>query len=71
MRDVLVFALGAIAGGVIAGMLIKPSDCCVRVAAGIRTEVGDQLGPAAVAVGDVVGFWKYGPGLLTALGVEP
>jgi len=71
MRDVLVFALGAIAGGVLAGMLIAPSDCCVRVAAGVREKVGDQLGPTAQAAGDLLGFWKYTPGLLTALGVAP
>lgn len=71
MRDVFLVAFGVALGGFVAGILIQPSDCCVRVAAGVRERVGDELGPVAQAVGDLFGVWKYAPGALTALGVEP
>ncbi len=71
MKSALLVLVGVGVGAGVAGLLIKPSDCCVRVAAGVRTEVGSKLGSGAVAVGDAVGLWKYTPGLLSFLGVKP
>lgn len=71
MNAALAFALGAGVGLFAARFLMQPSDCCVRVAAGVRAEVGDKLGAGAVAVGDALGIWQYTPGLLAVFGVEP
>lgn len=71
-NTVLLAAAGGLAVGfVLASVLVNPSDCCVRVAAGVREEVGDQLGAGAVAVGDALHLWGYTPGLLALFGVDP
>lgn len=69
MKPFALFALGVGAGMLAARLLIKPSDCCARVAAGVRDRVGDELGSTAQTVGDVLGVWSYTPGLLSLLGV--
>jgi hypothetical protein len=71
MNGALLFVAGVAVGAIAAGFMLRPSDCCVRVAAGVRTRVGTDLGPTAQALGDLFGVWKYTPGLLTAFGVEP
>lgn len=71
MNNAVAFALGLGLGLVAARALIQPSDCCVRVAAGVRERVGDELGAGAVAVGDALGVWQYTPGLLSLFGVAP
>lgn len=71
MNTTLAVTLGVGLGLVAARFLIAPSDCCVRVAAGVRAEVGTQLGAGAVAVGDALGLWGYTPGLLAVFGVKP
>jgi hypothetical protein len=71
MNAGIAFVLGLAAGGIVAGLLITPSDCCARVAAGVRDRVGTALGGTAQSIGDALGIWQYTPGLLKALGVQP
>lgn len=71
MNTAIAFTLGVGLGLVAAKLLIQPSDCCVRVAAGVRERVGTELGGTAQAIGDVFGVWGYTPGLLSMLGVAP
>lgn len=67
------FVLGAVAGGLLGALAVRlltePSDCCHRVAMGVRAEVGEALGPAAQGVGDFLGLWRVTPGLLSFFGV--
>jgi hypothetical protein len=70
MTHGLVFVVGALAGLAVAGLLMAPSSCCARVAAGVRSEVEEKLGGNVVAVGDALGVWKYTPGLLDVAGVD-
>lgn len=69
MKDLGLFALGVGVGLLAARVLMRPSDCCARVAAGVRAEVGAELGETAQQIGDVLGIWGYTPGLLTLFGV--
>lgn len=71
MNATLAFTAGLALGFVAARYLIQPSDCCVRVAAGVRDRVGEELGAGAVAVGDALGLWRFTPGLLAVFGVDP
>lgn len=66
----LTFVIGVGLGLVAARFLFAPGNCCDRVANGVRDRVGEELGAGAVAVGDVLGIWKYTPGLLNTFGVE-
>jgi hypothetical protein len=59
------FGLGLVA----ASFLIAPSDCCDRVAGGVRDKVGGALGAGVQQLGDELGLWKYTPGLLSFFGV--
>ena len=69
MKTAAVFALGLGVGFFVANLLIEPSDCCARVAAGVRERVGDELGPGAQTLGDLFGIWNKTPGLLSLFGV--
>jgi hypothetical protein len=71
MNASLALVLGVGLGVVAARYLIAPSDCCTRVAAGVREVVGEELGAGAVAVGDALGVWEYTPGLLALFKVKP
>lgn len=64
------FLAGLAIGLAAASLLLEPSDCCHRVAMGVREVVGEKLGHTAQAIGDAIGFWDYAPGILTALGVD-
>ena len=71
MNQTMYFALGVALGLVAARALMQPSDCCVRVAAGVRDRVKTELGDTAAAVGDALGVWQFTPGLLALFHVEP
>lgn len=70
MKGALLLTLGVVGGGVVAGMLMKSSSCCLRVGAGVRDEVGSKLGAGAQSIGDALDLWKYAPGLLDLFGVK-
>ncbi len=70
MNSIAWLAVGTVAGYALASLLIRPTDCCARVSAGVRTEVQDKLGSGAVLVGDALNIWPTAPGWLSFLGVK-